>query len=314
MTKKSALLITKISPENQISGISMRIKQISDFLNEMDFEVEISSNTKLSRLDFYDLICISSFSNALQIFSARRKSRFLWFDAMDSWRVTRKSLFFYNPLLEVPKVLREILGRLFVEIPDLITYCSVRDANADQSNPSKTLIFGPLSISKFEPKDLGKRFVFVGPSGYFPNREAVKFLFRLARSGLFEHTKLHIFGDPREYKDTHPDVFIHGLSVDSQIYGKNDIHLVPIWRGAGVKYKCLIPLSLDIRVISTLEGANGFVPNPNLIVCTSVDEFKQALTEGRLRRTTRQDHAPLLELDQQEIVRRRVVDQIYGIT
>lgn len=309
MIKKRALLIAKVSFENQKSGISNRVEEISDFLNEMGFEVEIASKTTSSKSDFYDLICVSSFTNALHIFPARLMCDFLWFDAMDSWRLTRKSLFIHDPLVEFFKVFREGFGRLFVRLPDLITYCSMRDSGADKSDTEKTLIFGPVGRKKFKLKDLGSRYVFVGPSSYFPNQEAVKFLFKLAKLGFFEHTKLHLYGESGEYRDVHPDVFIHGLSDDSDMYGISDIHLVPIWKGAGVKYKTYIPLSLGIKVISTLEGANGFTFNPSLRVCDSVEQFIRALDEVKANTVNKSEKLLLLELDQRESVRDRIAER-----
>ena len=237
MIDKKALLISKVSGQSQKSGIAKRLDEISAFLTEMGFEVERVSDIKASKAESYDLICISSFSNALQIFSARKKTSYLWYDAMDSWRLTRRSLFLDNPIRECLKILREVVGRLFVGLPNIVTYCSLRDAEYDKSDVKKTLIFGPGKVCKFELKDFGKRFVFVGPSEYFPNREAVKFLFKIARSDSFAGIKLHIYGEASMYKEVHPDVFIHGLGEDSEIYGHSDIHLVPIWSGAGINTK-----------------------------------------------------------------------------
>jgi hypothetical protein len=309
MFKKRALLISKISHENRKSGLSNRVQQISDFLNEMEFQVEVAPRATSSKSDNYDLICISSFSNASQIFRARSMSDFLWFDAMDSWRLTRKSLFIHDPLIEFVKLFREGFGRLFVRLPDLITYCSIRDSGADKSDADRTLIFGPVEMAKFELKDFGRRYVFVGPSTYFPNQEAVSFLFKLARLGFFQQTNLHIYGETGGYRDVHPDVFMHGLSDDVDIYGISDIHLVPIWRGAGIKYKTYFPLSMGIKVISTQEGANGFTLNPNLIVCDSKEQFMKAINEVEFKTNSNGVKISLLELDQREIIQARIAQR-----
>jgi hypothetical protein len=309
MNKKRALLIAKVSTENRKSGISNRVEQISDFLNEMGFEVEISSNSGSSKSDYYDLICISSFSNASHILSARSRCDFLWFDAMDSWRLTRKTLFLHDPPKEFLKVLRDGFGRLFVRLPDLITYCSRRDSAADKSDKRKTLILGPVGNRGIEKKDFGRRYVFVGPSHYFPNQEAVRFLFKLARLGIFQETKLHLYGASDKYKDSHVDVYVHGLSVDSELYGVSDIHLVPIWKGAGIKYKTFTPLSLGIKVISTREGANGLNTNPSLIICNSKEDFLYALCTVEPVSAHPNKIVPLLEMDQREIVRVRIAER-----
>jgi hypothetical protein len=310
MINKKALLISKVSSQSQKSGIAKRLDEISDFLTEMSFEVERVSDIKSCKAKSYDLICISSFSNALQIFSARKKASFLWYDAMDSWRLTRRTLFLDNPFRECLKILREVFGRLFVGLPNIVTYCSLRDAEYDKSNFKKTLVFGPGIVSKFELKDFGKRYIFVGPSEYFPNREAVKFLFQIAKSGSFEGTKLHIYGDASMYKEVHPDVFIHGLGEDSEIYGHSDIHLVPIWTGAGIKYKTLTPLSLGIKVISSFEGANGLNPNPNLFVCDSKDDFEATIYHLSHEDPANYENSSLLVSDQRELLRQKILDAL----
>jgi hypothetical protein len=310
MTDLKALLISKGSSQSQKSGIAKRLDDISTFLTEIGFEVERVSDINSSKAESYDLICISSFSNAFQIFSARKKTNYLWYDAMDSWRLTRRTLFLDNPFRECLKICREVGGRLFVGLPNIITYCSLRDAKYDKSNFKKTLIFGPGKVCKFELKDFGKRFVFVGPSEYFPNREAVTFLFKIARSNSFVETKLHISGEAKMYKEVHPDVFIHGIGKDSDIYGQSDIHLVPIWAGAGIKYKTFTPLSLGVKVISSFEGANGLDHNPNMIVCDSEEDFETAIDRLSQESTSYCQNSSPLVLDQRELLRQNILNAL----
>ena len=308
MTKRNALVVSRIGKQNEKSGIAKRVQDISIFLEELGFQVEFAADPRLGKNNFYDLICISSFTNAYQIILARKKTSFLWFDAMDSWRLTRRSLFFDSPVREAVKILREFFGRPLVHLPELITYCSLRDAQIDRSNSQKTLIFGPREVKNFKPQDFGDRFVFVGPSGYYPNRQAVEFLFELASLRYFSERKLHIYGESNHYNEVHEDVYIHGEAEDYEIYGNRDIHLAPIWSGAGIKYKSFSPLALGIRVISSKEGANGIKQNLNIRVCATKFEFEKAIHDLDWDVLESPESTEILEVDQRILIRKFILD------
>jgi hypothetical protein len=310
MIKGNALLISSVGYVSSKSGIVKRVEEISSFLEELGFQVEIATNLRLGKCDTYDLICISSFTNAFQIFAARKKTSFLWFDAMDSWRLTRRSLFTGNPVRESVKLLREIFGRPLIRIPDLITYCSLRDAQIDKSDFRKTLIFGPGLSNFLKLSDFGYRYVFVGPSSYYPNNLAVKFLFEIANLGYFAKTKLHIYGEQNNYNQVHEDVYLHGEAPDIEVYGNRDIHLVPLWKGAGIKYKTLLPLSRGLKVISSLEGANGLNPTSNLIIANDQDHFKELLRASDFLDTPKPPTSKLLTFDQRIEIREILEAQI----
>jgi hypothetical protein len=274
-------LVYKHVNHNRYSGISNRLEEIASFLNRMNYEVEYLQIGELSKAANYDLICISSFTNAFQIIKYRRKTSFVWFDAMDSWKLTRRAFFMDNPTKEILKLLRDFIGsKLFVRA-NLITYCSMRDALQDGKISSKTFIFPPTQRNKVELSNFGPRYVFVGPSSYPPNREAFEYLNSLAEEGYFDEVNLHLYGESKNYKRNHPNVKLHGHHIDGKIYGVEDIHLVPIWSGAGIKYKTLMPLSQGITVFSSTEGANGIADVDNLFVAQNKEEFETLLKEAK---------------------------------
>ena len=289
-----ALLVYKNLKHSKFSGITNRIDEIARYLNKLNYEVEFLKIGEKPKLEKYDLICISSFANAFQILKYRRKTAFLWFDAMDSWKLTRKTFFFDDPVRETLKLVRDFIGAMYFERANLITYCSFRDALNDGKVSDKTFIFPPAQRKKAKLSNFGPRYVFVGPSSYPPNREAFIFLNSLACEGYFDEVKLHVYGESSDYNENHHNIKLHGNEIDQNIYGLEDVHLVPIWRGAGIKYKTLIPLSQGITVISTLEGANGIAKVDNLIVAQSKGAFARLLKEVNFPPSVIENPGPLL--------------------
>jgi hypothetical protein len=307
---RSALLVSRAGNSTVSSGIGRRVEEIAEFLIGLNFSVERVQKIGQCSLKSYDLICICSFVNAFQLFFARRKCIFLWFDSMDSWRLTRKSLFRDKLVRECLKFVRDFLGTIFYSKADVITYCSKRDAEIDGSKQSKVKIFAPKQIPPQKLLDFGERYVFVGPSDYYPNRAAYNFLISLAKLNYFNKVKLHVYGLSSMYSKNHADVFLHGVCPDSEVYGLRDKHLVPLWSGAGVKYKTLVPLSLGIRVISTIEGANGLLANPLLLICRTRNDFQHALAVNSpsISEVHRQEN--IVELDQRSTIEQIILESL----
>lgn len=290
------------------TGISRRVSEIEEFLIDLHFSVERVQSLKHSKLQSYDLICICSFVNAFQLIFAGSRCSFLWFDSMDSWRLTRKSLFRDKPMKECFKFVRDFLATTFYRKADITTFCSKRDAGIDGLNNSKTLIFAPKQIPFHKPLDLGERYVFVGPSDYYPNREAYEYLIFLAKLNYFKKVKLHVYGLSSKYTEEHADVFLHGVSPDREVYGRRDTHLVPIWSGAGIKYKTLLPLSLGIRVLSTVEGANGLLTSPLLSICKTHGDFQSALEKDYPPLNVVNQQGNVLEFDQRNDIQKMILE------
>ena len=308
---RSALLVSRVGNSTVSSGIGRRVEEIAEFLIGLNFSVERVQTIGHSRLKSYDLICVCSFVNAFQLFFASGKCSFLWFDSMDSWRLTRKSLLRDKPLKECIKFVRDYLGTVFYKKVDVITYCSKRDAKIDSLKHSKVKIFTPKQIPTQKLLDFGKRYVFVGPSDYYPNRTAYEYLISLANQNYFKNVKLHIYGMSSMYLENHADVFLHGVCPDREVYGQRDTHLVPLWSGAGIKYKTLVPLSLGIRVISTIEGANGFLTNPLLLICRMHEDFQTALETDFPELSEVYQLENILEFDQRSDIQQIILESLH---
>jgi hypothetical protein len=150
---------------------------------------------------------------------------------------------------------------------DLITFISDRDRRAEHRWLARR---GPAFVipnrlpSEKVNKTEAVRLVFVGPGNYIPNKHALKFLGHVLDQ-LPANIFIDVFGDNPKVKNQ-PQLRFHGYSESDALYSEQDIHLVPITSGAGIKNKSAIPLSLGLRVIATSEGANGLAQNENLFI------------------------------------------------
>lgn len=311
ISNKSALIVCKNTDRTSYSGISNRIRDLEHFIDSLGFVVEFLEPGKQINSSYYDLICISSFVNARHLKGLKAKTNYLWIDSMDSWKLTRRSFFFDNPFKEAIKFLRDLAGSRMMKFADLITYCSTRDAEFDGQNQLNILIFSPTQESRQAGLlDFGKRFVFVGPSEYLPNRDGLNYLYSMAEEGIFDKTNLHVYGSQTKYNRSHPKIIIHGEASKTELYGKQDVHLVPIWKGAGIKYKTLMPLSQGIRVISSLEGANGINKTENLKIGVDKKSFKDLVINENWSNQPFKETANLLALDQKAHIAKRIYSKM----
>lgn len=278
----TALLLCKNFREYPYTGISKRQVDIKNLLEEVGFDVAIKRSIFETKFRKFDLICVQSFTNAWQLPFTKFFTNFVWFDPMDSWRLTRRSLFFTSVIKETLKYLRDVVCSKFLVFCNIISYCSLSDWKNDNIRFKRKFFILPPTISNksnlLNLPDYGKRWVFVGSCHYTPNREAAEYLIRLASLGYFGDIPLHFYGSGYERFSESKGLFFNGLSNEKFLYGKQDIHLAPIWSGAGIKYKVVTPLSKGLKVISSPEGANGLISD-SLKIGTSKNHFAKLILE-----------------------------------
>jgi hypothetical protein len=119
-----------------------------------------------------------------------------------------------------------------------------------------------------------KRLVFVGDGRYLPNRHAIVFLEDVL-SRLPSDVSIHVFGMGFDVRNAR--FVFHGYTPANGIYLENDIHLAPIFSGAGIKLKVAVPAWNGLRVITTPEGANGLEKSINITISESVIDFVQQI-------------------------------------
>ena len=273
MTRRALVVSTPTAFASKETGGGLRSIQLENILKSLNFEVEHISSDSVISSDFFDLICVVSFANAGLLRQFRKRCKFLWYDATDSWRITRNSLFFLNPAKETLRLIRDIYNSKVHNQADLVTYCTLRDMEADHVSGNNCLII-PNRIEAFEVRrDFGFRFVFIGPYTYTPNRIAIHFLMETMRATELCNATLDIYSSGASHLSPARNVRFHPSTSNEDLYGLNDVHLVPLMHGAGMKYKTLVPLSLGLQVISTPEGAVGFARTANLHTVSNLAAF-----------------------------------------
>ena len=272
---KALVVGTPFAIKNHFSGAFKRVGDISEFLESLNFDVEIDD--KIPNNERFDLICLVSYATAIQLKRARKQTRLLWFDATDSWSLTRQSLGYWKSPAGWARITRDIFFTRRARKADFVTFCSRRDASKHYSSLQKTFVYTHSQPEWRELNDFGARLVFVGPYKYSPNKNAFVWLTDFYQKHREFSVPLYVYG--AGYPDS-DDIRINIIAnaPDAEIYGCQDIHVVPIESGAGVKYKALTPISLGIHTIATHEGANGLKRDlPNLGIASNMIQFEELL-------------------------------------
>jgi hypothetical protein len=287
MKKVAYLYGTKLARQNLPTGAVNRMQDISNLLTEIGFEVKpIHTLTNTFQTKGAILVLVS-FPSAKVLRRAHKYFEFIWLDATDSWRLTRKQLFRFNVLYNSVKYVRDYFHSSQYRKADLITYCSRRDLRYDKLQNCNALVLNHRINKKTPIYSSTERFVFVGHGSYPPNQRAVKFLLKCFKSESFG-LKLHIYGAGFERFNSTSNVIFEGVGNDEEIYLSKDVHLVPIWQGSGVKYKTLNALAHDLPVISSTEGANGFVHHDLLHTADQPLDFinlMRSISQGNMVRS-----------------------------
>jgi glycosyltransferase involved in cell wall biosynthesis len=280
--KSALLIVTEIAASHFESGAKKRLSSIVFHLESLGYDIEIQRlNEFIGRETIHkDLVVVVSYACAKAIPKARREADFLWFDATDSWNASRISRFFRGEITQIVALMRDYFYLRKVKYVDLLTFISARDLQkesrfAEKKSLNIYVLPNLFTQSKVSQKKL-MRLVFIGDGSYGPNRKALRFLRRVIID-LPPDKKITVIG--RNLLSNSDGLVCVGYVEDKELYYLDDIHIVPIFSGAGIKNKVTEPLALGLRVITTPEGANGIVNNPNLHVCESATEFANKILE-----------------------------------
>jgi hypothetical protein len=247
----------------------------------------------------WDVVALVSYSTAIRATAARKQCKLLWLDCTDSWKLSRLSMARQGSIGEALKYLRDWLILTRTPKLDLITFISDRDRRAEHRWLTRR---GPAFVipNRLPKERVNKsdtvRLVFVGPGNYGPNKRAIKFLGHVLDQ-LPANTLIDVFGDKPKSK-SHPQLRFHGYVESGALYSEQDIHLVPITSGAGIKNKSAIPLSLGLRVIATSEGANGLAKNDNLFIENDPKDFAARILQLAVRPAVKRSAGSIFEVDE----------------
>jgi hypothetical protein len=276
MTNRKALIIgTEVATNGFESGASLRLNGMKDLLEKSQLKVTVASRSEADNYlkNDWDLIVLVSFATAQFLRKARKRSKFIWFDSTDSCRLTRFSLMRSGDLKQIPIFIRDQFWLWTAPTIDMLTFITRRDAEAEKIWWAKRLapvIYPVQNLERSINPSKETRLIFVGDGKYGPNLRAINFLRRVLDL-LPTNQQIHVYG--RGFEKLDPRFVIHGYCSVEEMYFENDIHLAPIESGAGLKLKVAVPLTNGLRVISTPEGANGFMQNSNLFLAADEKSF-----------------------------------------
>jgi hypothetical protein len=274
-TLKTALIIgTGIAVSDYESGASLRLKFFRRLLEEQNYSVTVLDNQRakgeLSKS--FDLILITSYSCAALGLKARTKTKVLWFDPYDSWIHSRLSLIKQGRLLQIVVLFRDIFYTSLFPRREITSFISERDASYHRRFLRKDNLF--IIPIQFEPSIVNlstePRLVFVGDGSYYPNAHALTFLNEL---GAKLGQSITVIGKNYNNVANYPHCKFIGYVSRSDLFRSQDIHLVPVWLGAGIKTKAANPLSVGLRVIASEDAAVGLKPTKNLSTAKDFSEF-----------------------------------------
>lgn len=303
MRQEKALVIgTEVATSQYESGASLRLQTIKSLLEQSGFEVTVVSRSlaKQKLKTNWDAIALVSFPTAKFSRSARKHTKFLWLDSTDSWTLTRVSQIKSGQVIQLLPYIRDLFYLWTAPKLDLITFISKRDAAKEKlwwKNRNTPLVFPVFGLTRKVTPSTQPRLVFIGDGNYGPNKRAFEFLQQIAPF-LPKESPIHVYG--KGFPESAANFVFHGYTEPSEIYFTQDIHLAPIFDGAGLKLKIAVPLGNQLQVITTTEGSMGFNLGPNLLIADSKLDWHSAIIQllNSLKSSNSRDHHPVFCIDE----------------
>lgn len=259
----------------------MRLRTIERILTECNYVYSIITPSQFfknkSNTNF-ELGVISSFTNSWIAPWLKQSTSRLWLDAMDSKTMLRKTharTFQKQFIVNI----RDFIGTMSAY--DLITFISEQDQSQEKANytSSRNLVF-PINLENLPPVNPSefRKLVFVGPARYKPNLDAVRSLNQLLMKNHITKP-IDIYGEGYNTikSNWHELMNFKGFVQEKFLYGSSDIHLAPLFSGAGIKMKVVIPFALGLQVIGTKLAFNGLHSHPNLIEIDKIENLPEAI-------------------------------------
>jgi len=276
MSLFALIICTPSALKDEKSGASLRVKSVEHILMRLNFNITKVSHDEFKTMtnQVWDIIVVVSFSSAGSLRQATDQAKWIWFDATDSWHKSRISRFKSGEFLQLIALVRDKYRLFRSREIDIITFISSDDAQREIKYTKAKTKFVFVVPNHYERLDLAPaitaRLVFVGDGKYGPNKNAIKFLEKLADL-LPSDYKIFLIG--RNLQSKNHKLVKLGFVSDSELYHERDIHLAPIFSGGGIKNKVAEPLFNNVRVITTNHGASGLKPHSNLVMKNLPYEF-----------------------------------------
>ena len=280
MKQKTAVIISSgESLDFSYSPSHMRLKTIEGILSKANYSYTTHSVKyflkNVNQLQA-DLGVIVSFTNSWVAPLLKQFTKRIWLDAMDSkstLEITQSRTYIKQKIANV----RDSFGTKYLY--DLVTFISDEDRKNEQGvyKSSSEYVF-PIKIEELPSLNITstRSFVFVGPSRYKPNLDAVSLIDTMMKENQIE-IPVKICGagySEKKYK-WHELLHFNGFVDEKELYYSSDVHLAPLRSGAGIKMKSVIPLALGLQVIGTKISFNGLQQHSNLIELENVQQLPE---------------------------------------
>ena len=181
------------------------------------------------------------------------------------------------------------------------------------ATPVIDLPFG-VDIEKFDPVfEVGDAptFYHIGSMNWMPNEEGIKWFLKNVWDKVLERTpdaKLYLAGRnmPKWLRKTKKkNVFVVGEVADAhEFVNKNNVAIVPLFSGSGMRIKIIESMALGKTVITTLVGAEGilYTEFDNIIIADNVPK----MVENICRLYQHPEEAEAIGMNA-----RRLVEEVY---
>ena len=191
----------------------------------------------------------------------------------------------------------------------------------------------PVGIDKqdtfHQPKDKPKNSLslfHLGAMDWKPNQEAIKWFLEKVWKKAKESQpglQLYLAGNNMPkwlIKNKDSDIHIKGYVKNSkQFIQENDIMIVPILSGGGMRVKIIEGMSLGKVIISTTIGAEGinYTNNKNILIADTPEEFSQCIQQCTNNNTKDQIGKKAIELTEEQydnkIISKKLLDFFHGL-
>jgi hypothetical protein len=282
---KILILANREALSGKISGASLRLESVHDVCSELGAEIylEKASIKSVKSSEKYDLIVFCSFSVIWTLNFFRYKEKKIWIDLTDTILGTLGyQVRMHYPFRKIGSSLRAMITIMALRKVNVISYISSRDLLSDRrllvKKTEAFYVFPNKPVHFTFSQSQESRFIFMGTLKYLPNSRGLFTLLDFLIKNNHEHLvrKIHVYGEVSPLvRSKYPNVHWHGYN--DYLANLQDVHIAPILDGAGIKNKVANPIFNGLQVITTTEGANGLMPQENLNICTSLEEFATAM-------------------------------------
>lgn len=146
-----------------------------------------------------------------------------------------------------------------------------------------------IDTNNYEVKLFNKdkiSFFHIGSMNWSPNINGLQWFIQDVWKGCFSHNnkiELNLAGlamPDSFFKYDINNLNVKGFVEDAKEFIlANDVMIVPLFSGSGLRIKIIEAMAMGKCVIATSVGAEGidYIPNKNIIIANSVDEFKNSI-------------------------------------